>query len=204
MASAKRAASIVVVAMGAVLFGNLSLADAEAVAPTLTTVQQTKLKTIQEMFFAGGSTRSAGWVFEKRKEFCGAVIPVEVHPSTVAYETPVREIDRERISGLCQAAADALANECKREQPEPTRYRPDVGPPNFKKEIVANVKKLVCKATKNASEVAKTQRVAKAKVQVPCPRLPSWSACSPVPRPSTKTRLALSTPSVTCPSRTVR
>jgi hypothetical protein len=143
MALVKRTAVAAAVAASALLVGHRSDAGGEAATLALTAAQQEKLKAIQAMFLPGGSTNSGGYGIQKTAEFCGAAIPLEVHPSTVAYETPVRPIDRERISGTCHAAAGALIEGC----------RQTVNGVNLKKELSANVKKMVCKATQNAVEV---------------------------------------------------
>jgi hypothetical protein len=138
----------VAVLAGVTLVGIRS--EASEQAPSLTPAQTERLTKIQAMFLPGGTTDLSGRGIEKSAEFCGAAIPLEVDASTVALEEPVEPLDRTRIVGSCHAAAGALVRECNREQSFHPR---DVIGPNLKKEIVANVKKLVCKATKEPSEV---------------------------------------------------
>ena len=120
-----------------------SQASGDPSTPTLTTTQQARLTKIQSRFVPGMKNNSPSYGFGKLSEFCGANIPMEIHPSMVALEKP-KEEDRSDIETWCQAFADSVTYTC--------GYQPDADP--VIKEMVRNsVKKLSCRATSNANDV---------------------------------------------------
>lgn len=133
---------VTVVAMGMTLVG--SNAGAEDAAPPLTPEQQEKLSKIQAMFLPGGKVTSSGFGIDKALEFCGAAIALEVHPSTVAYDNPAKTWDRSNISTMCHGAAGAVVYMCGYNEEDD---------PVIKEMIRTNVKRIVCKATRDAAEV---------------------------------------------------
>jgi hypothetical protein len=112
-------------------------------SPTLTAPQQEKLKKIQAMFVPGGPkpNTSGGYGWDKLEEFCGQKIPMEIHPTTAAYEK--KKGDRTDIDSLCDSFAGTVAYTC--------GYEKDADP--VVKEIIRkNVKRTVCKSTENAAD----------------------------------------------------
>jgi hypothetical protein len=115
--------------------------------PALTPQQQAKLDTLQAMFRPGGSTNSGGYGIEKAEEFCGAAIPLDVDPSMVLYDKPDMTAERSDISSVCHAAAGAVVYVCGSSSD---------ADPVVKQLVRDNVKRIVCKTTKNPAEVSAT------------------------------------------------
>lgn len=126
-----------------VLGATTSVAIGDSGSPTLNAAQLEKLQKLQAQFVPGGPNNSGGYGFDKVAEFCGANIPITLDPSLVALEKPNQD-NRTRIDTTCQAFGGAIAYTC--------GYSKDADPV-VKEMIRTNVKRMVCRATTNASEL---------------------------------------------------
>lgn len=133
--------------MNRTLVALLVLAGQAFAEPALTAEQQQKLDALQAMFRPGGSTGSSGYGIEKAQEFCGAAIPLELDPSTVLYDDPKKTAARSAVSSTCHGVAGAVVYLCGHEKD---------ADPVVKQLVRDNVKRIVCKTTKNAAEVSST------------------------------------------------
>lgn len=116
----------------------------QAAPPELTDEQQARLKELQAKFAPGLESQGSGYGYGKIAEFCGADIPIVLDPSLVALETDKnRKGDRTEIAMTCHAFASAVTYTC---GSDPNAE------PEVKELVRANVKRMVCRATTNASE----------------------------------------------------
>lgn len=124
-------------ALGALLCAAPAFAD-EA-APALTPDQDAKLKKLQAMFSPGGKVNSMSAGIDRSEAACGARIPFEVHPSTVALE-PMNG-DRTEIDATCNQFASAVVYTCGTNAAD--------SDPVVKEMIRTSVKRMACMATKD-------------------------------------------------------
>jgi hypothetical protein len=132
--------------MGLVTFlcaATSSMASGDPATPPLNAAQQAKLTKIQAQFVPGGKSNVSGYGFGKLSEFCGANIPMEIHPSMVALEK-MKGDDRTDIDSTCQGFANSVVYLC--------GDRPDADPV-VKEMIRSSVKKMVCRATSSTSDL---------------------------------------------------
>lgn len=114
-------------------------------APTvsLSPAQQEKLEKVQRRLLASSPT-SPGRAVARVADTCGAPIPIELDPSMVALDDPAKSAEDSRIDSTCREVADALVATCDSNSDAASAV----------KEIVrANVKRGVCRMTKNPAEV---------------------------------------------------
>lgn len=133
--------------MNRTLVALLVIAGQALADPALTPEQKQKLDTLQAMFQPGGTTNSGGYGLEKVEEFCGAAIPLDVDPSMVLYDDQDKTAARSAISSTCHGVAGAVVYLCGSEKD---------ADPVVKQMVRDNVKRIVCKTTKNPADVSKT------------------------------------------------
>lgn len=118
------------------------MAFADDDTPPLTPAQQAKLKKLQALFEPGGKVNSMTQGIDKSEALCGARIPLELHPSTVALEK--LNGDRTIIDTTCNDFAASVVFTC--------GTIPEQSDPVVKELIRTNIRRLVCRATKNKQE----------------------------------------------------
>jgi hypothetical protein len=108
-------------------------------APPLTAAQEAKLARLRALFQPGGKVNSMASGVEQSEAACGARIPLEVDPSTVALE-PMNG-DRSDIDTTCNEFASAVVYTCGTNAAD--------SDPVVKEMMRTNVKRMVCRATKD-------------------------------------------------------